>query len=223
MNSYLASPLHLVATILNLPLFHEGIYNPPPNLTQQGVHLLATLAKDEAFARQANLETIQFLSESVADLTDIKYTQATQYFVRLLASVIGQQDSIWGAISYIMAGVVNDFEHEYEQECWRRLCGFLFFVLTEEGIAQVDQGDIPTVRPKPKDDRPSIEQYSVPQPNVPILPSVLSTPAELVEKAAHLLNEGPNQSFVPSSPSTNDPSTQKKTETRRGIQIKNRY
>ena len=241
MNSYLASPLHLVASILNLPLFHKEIHTFPEQLTYQGLQLLAALSKDDAFAYQTNMDVVQFLSTSTPDLNDIKYTQATQYFVRLLVTVMGKQDPVWGAISYIMAGVANSFEDEAERECWRRLCGLLFYVFTEEGIAQIDQGDIPMVKPKPHDDRPSIDQYSVPQPNTPTLPSMLSTPTELAQKASQLLNDGStslrSNPLSPKTPSTASPvlpsssspssspdSASKMTpESRRGIQIKNRY
>jgi hypothetical protein len=224
MNSYLASPLHLVASILNLPLFHKEIHSFPENLTYQGVQLIAVLSKDGTFAYQTNMEAVQFLSISTSSLSDIQYTQATQYFVRLLASILGKQDPVWGAISYILVSVAHDFEDKKEHECWRKLCGFFFYVFTEEGIAKIDQGDIPTVRPQAQDDRPSLEQYAMPQPNKTVLPSILTTPTELAQKASQLLNNHSSPSSPLHNASSSSPSSSpKQTETRRGIQIKNRY
>jgi hypothetical protein len=134
MSTLNASPLHLISAIINLPQFHKDILYSPHEITLQCVRLLISLSEDEEYAYQSNVEMVAFLARTVDTLDDELYLKMNDYFVRRLLSVINPNDPIWGAISYVMASVVNVFKKYEEKEAWRRLCGLMFEVLRTNNI-----------------------------------------------------------------------------------------
>ncbi|MBM4292116.1 MAG: hypothetical protein FJ138_12275 [Deltaproteobacteria bacterium] len=131
MSALNASPLHLIAGLINAPLFHRDVRRPPPEVTMQCIRLMAQLGRDEEFAYRVNSEMMSFLSQTSAQLDDAAYVRTVRYFTRQLQTVIKGQDLIWGAIAHVMVSMAARFTVGEEREVWARLCGLLFDVFHE--------------------------------------------------------------------------------------------
>jgi hypothetical protein len=134
-----ASPLHLISGLINAPLFHRELSETPPEVTIQGVRLLARLADNEEFAYQANQEMVQFLSQSTPSLDDETYVLVVSHFITQLQTQLHTSDPIWGAVAVVMASVAKRFSVGQDREVWTRLCGLFFQVLRVKGIISEEQ------------------------------------------------------------------------------------